>query len=113
MNLIHGFIQTTNFYDDTHFPHGFSRSGKFSISESEMLTKVGKRLWDLEQGLATPENQVEEKFLSVCQNTAEADTKVERLWMKYKDSIKAKNFYTLNSGSKVQTDENNDLGDDF
>ena len=59
MKLIHGFIAEAPFYDDAHFPRGFSKSGNFTIIESELLTQVGKRLFMLEQGFSNPENAVE------------------------------------------------------
>lgn len=58
MTLIHGFIFTDKFYDDVHFPHGFGKSGDFTIAEAKLLTDIGKRLIALEQGLSKPENQV-------------------------------------------------------
>lgn len=114
MNLIHGFVKAHKFYDDVHFPHGFSRSGKFSIPESEMLSQVGRRLWDLEQGFAGAENQVEKNFIEMCKTGGEPQTKVERLWVKYKESIKAKSFHTLSGGKKVNSiDESEDIGGGF
>ncbi|WP_206486189.1 DUF413 domain-containing protein [Thalassotalea sp. G2M2-11] len=109
MNLIHGFVQTNKFYDDVHFPRGFSRSGKFSIRESELLTLVGRRLSDLEHGCADAENQVEENFVSMCQSSREAETLIERLWLKYKDAIKVKSFHTLNSSAKVHVIEHEEV----
>lgn len=53
MKLIHGFIAEAPFYDDAHFPRGFSKSGNFTIIESELLTQVGKRLFMLEQGFSS------------------------------------------------------------
>lgn len=111
MNLIHGFIQTQKFYDDLHFPRGFSRSGKFSIQESELLTQIGKRLFDLEQGTAEPENQVEESFVLRCKLGGEGETKIEKLWQKYKESKKPKSFHTLNGSSKVVIAESDEVGE--
>lgn len=113
MTLIHGFVQANKFYDDVHFPHGFSRSGKFSIQESEMLTQVGRRLWDLEQNFASPDNQVEENFVRVCKTESEAETKIERLWVKYKDSIKTKSFHTLNGGRKAPVNDTDTQGESY
>lgn len=114
MTLIHGFVQANKFYDDANFPRGFNRSGKFSIPESELLTQVGRRLWDLEQGFASPENQVEENFIRMCKSEKPAETRIECLWLKYKDSIKAKSFHTLNGSSKVaKTDDSVELGGEY
>jgi len=114
MTLIHGFVQANKFYDDVNFPHGFSRSGKFSIPESELLTQVGRRLWDLEQGFASPENQAEENFIRMCKSEKAVETKIECLWVKYKESIKTKSFHTLNGSSKsTKAEEIDELGGEY
>lgn len=113
MTLIYGFVQANKFYDDVHFPHGFSRSGKFSIKESEQLMQVGRRLWDLEQGFVSPENQVEEGFVHMCKSGYEPETKIERLWVKYKEAIKTKSFHTLNGSTSKANDNNDQLGGEY
>ncbi|MCW8832996.1 MAG: DUF413 domain-containing protein, partial [Colwellia sp.] len=87
MKLIHGFIAEDPFYDDVHFPRGFSKSGNFTIVESELLTQIGKRLFMLEQGSSKPENAVEEQFVQFCkaqnERELEGQNQVELLWTKY------------------------------
>ncbi len=101
MTLLHGFVQTSKFYDDVHFVQGFSRSGHFTIVEANLLTDIGKRLFMLESGQVEPENQVEQNFVSVCHGHRQAETRLERLWIKYKSVIKNSNkFYGLNSSTK-------------
>jgi len=103
MKLIHGFIAESPFYDDAHFPRGFSKSGNFSIVESELLTQVGKRLFMLEQGFNKPENTVEEQFVQFCkaqmEGELEGQNKVELLWTKYKKLTKYKPFHSLNGNT--------------
>lgn len=105
MKLIHGFIAEAPFYDDAHFPRGFSKSGNFTIIESELLTQVGKRLFMLEQGFSKPENAVEEQFVQFCkaQNEGELEgqNKVELLWQKYKKLTKFKPFHSLNGSTSA------------
>ena len=95
MALIYGFIFADQFYDDENFPHGFGKSGDFTIAEAELLTSIGKRLFALEQGFCKPENQVEEQFVQLCKSTLEGQTKVELLWQKYKKLTKHKSFHSL------------------
>lgn len=95
MTLNHGFIQAERFYDDVHFPRGFSKSGDFTIADAELLSSVGKRLLMLEQGIVTPENQVEEQFVFLCKSEAEGQTKIELLWQKYKRLTRYKPFHSL------------------
>ena len=106
MTLIHGFVQANKFYDDVHFPHGFSRSGKFNIQESDLLTALGRRLWDLETGVVKPDNQVEESFVEMCKQNGEPETKIERLWVKYKGAIKTTSFHSLQGSSKAAKNDN-------
>ncbi|TPH12108.1 DUF413 domain-containing protein [Litorilituus lipolyticus] len=100
MKLIHGFIAEGPFYDDAHFPRGFSKSGNFTIAESELLTQVGKRLFMLEQGFSKPKNGVEEQFVQFCkaqhEGALEGQNKVELLWQKYKKLTKFQPFHSLN-----------------
>ena len=95
MNLIHGFVSSEMFYDDVNFPHGFKKSGDFNIPEAELLTKIGKRLFILEQGFSKPANQVEENFVDMCKEQREGKTQVEILWQKYKRLTEHKPFYSL------------------
>lgn len=103
MKLIHGFIAEAPFYDDAHFARGFSKSGHFTIAESELLTQIGKRLFMLEQGYRNPENTVEEQFVQFCkaqhEGEFEGSNRVELLWQKYKNLTKFKPFHSLNGNT--------------
>jgi uncharacterized protein YifE (UPF0438 family) len=105
MKLIHGFIAEAPFYDDAHFVRGFSKSGHFSIAESELLTQVGKRLFMLEHGVKSPENTVEEQFVQFCKaqldGEFEGQNKIELLWQKYKKLTKAQSFHSLSGNTSA------------
>ncbi len=100
MDLLHGFLSNEKFYDDVNFPVGFRKSGDFTIIEAELLTNIGKRLFNLEHGLQMPANQVEEKFVFMCKSHKQPDTKVEILWKKYK-ALTSKSLYSLHGSCKV------------
>jgi uncharacterized protein YifE (UPF0438 family) len=112
VDLTQGFVSSYTFYDDKNFPYGFSRSGIFSIAEAELLSQVGSRLFSLEQGIATAENQVEDNFVKVCQGEHEATTRVELLWQKYKKHTGKKSLTTLGSKPDIHNDEIEDGSDD-
>ncbi len=95
MTLIQGFMHTDPFYDDAHFPHGFRKSGDFTIVEDELLTNLGNRLFLLEQDLCTPANQTEEQFVQMCRSQLDGQTRVELLWQKYKKLTKHRTFHSL------------------
>jgi uncharacterized protein YifE (UPF0438 family) len=103
MILEHEFIEESPYYDDTYFPKGFSKSGDFNITESELLTRVGKRLLMLEQEVCLPENQTESQFVKMCKEQSEGQTKIELLWQKYKRLTIYKPFHSLNGTSTVRT----------
>ena len=106
MELLHGFVKTSNFYDDINFPSGFNRSGHFTILESELLTHVGRRLFTLEQGIDAPDNQVEQNFLQTCKGEKACETKIERLWQKYKKLTQKRAIHTLSATSKSTNQDN-------
>jgi uncharacterized protein YifE (UPF0438 family) len=95
MTLMYGFITESPFYDDAHFPRGFSKSGDFGIAEAELLTTVGKRLFMLEQAICEPQNQVEEQFVQMCTTQTQSQSKIELLWKKYKYLTRYKQYNYL------------------
>lgn len=97
MNLIHGFNASGTFYDDVNFPHGFSKSGFFSIPESELLETLGRRMYALEQGVVQPDSPIEQSFLEVCKEQKKPHTRAERVWHKYKKHAHRKATVTLGS----------------
>ena len=105
MTLIHGFIQEGLFYDDVNFPRGFRKSGDFNISESELLTNVGRRLTSLESGKSKPQNETEQAFVDMCQQQTKGKTHVELLWQKYKKFTSYRPFHSLNGSAKATTTE--------
>ena len=75
------------YYDDLHFPNGFSRSGYFSIKQAELLSQYGRRLSAIWRGEASPEGPVEEAFKAFCDGSKEADSEYEKAWKSYLDAI--------------------------
>lgn len=89
------------FFDNKKFPRGFAKSGDFTLVEEDILTRYGDTMQNLESGIIQPENAEEAHFLSVVQNQTEAESKLERVWLKYiKLARGRKRFHTLNGRSK-------------
>ena len=103
MDLIHGFIEESQFYDDTNFPLGFGRTGDFTIADAELLSSVGKRLLMLEQEVCQPENQIEKQFVQMCKEQTEGQTRIELLWQKYRRLTVYRPFHSLHGSSRVHT----------
>lgn len=90
------------FFDDAHFPRGFSRSGVFTVQESAILQEYGHTLKSLLEGKLHPENKEEEQLLTTFTQQLPPSTGIEKAWSKYLHALGPKSFYTLNSGSKAK-----------
>ncbi|MCG3721089.1 DUF413 domain-containing protein [Vibrio cincinnatiensis] len=96
------------FYDTKKFPRGFAKSGDFTLAEEELLTLYGETLLGLESGELQPENAEEQHFIAVLADPDSAETKIERVWMKYVRLARGrKRFHTLNGRNKP------DAADDY
>ncbi|RIY34356.1 DUF413 domain-containing protein [Psittacicella gerlachiana] len=107
-----GFIQEKKYYDDKNYPHGFNRSGDYTIHESEVLENYGTRLSRLASGVVEPENDVEKHFVDVTINPADFDdiSFIEKTWLKYQRLItEVKRVYILADGNNVLFDETSGL----
>ncbi len=101
------------FIDRAKFPYGFRKSGDFSISEADLLTKYGKTLLALESGELSPESADEQHFVDFVQGNVPAENTVERTWQKYARLARGKkHFYTLHSSASNQSDYDDDYSDD-
>jgi len=76
------------FYDNKHYPHGFSRSGDFTLKEAQGLTRYGVLLNNLMEGRLVPANEHQSHFIQVMRGEAEAEHPLEKLWLKYLDKVR-------------------------
>mgnify|MGYP005723586077 FL=1 len=70
------------FYASDTCPYGLSRSGYFSIGESEELIKYGDTLYGLHNGLLSPENAEEAMFVAELNSDETATLDAVKLWKK-------------------------------
>ncbi|WGY45715.1 MULTISPECIES: DUF413 domain-containing protein [unclassified Vibrio] len=97
-----------HFFDTKKFPRGFAKSGDFTLGEETLLTQYGDTMLGLESGVLQPENAEEQRFLQVLDNPDLAESKIEKVWMKYvRLSRGRKRFHTLNGRNKP------DAADDY
>ncbi|MFA7554349.1 MAG: DUF413 domain-containing protein [Spongiibacteraceae bacterium] len=106
---IEGFQSLGIYYDDVNFPKGFSKSGEFTISESDLLHKYGSSLMALEKGTATASTDEELQFVAVCQGQREAESKLERLWLKYRSKCGSKKW--INAFGSAKPDLSGEIDD--
>lgn len=89
---VEGFERSRLFFDDANFPHGFNKSGDFTIKESQLLSSYGSLLQDLHVGKCSANNQIQERFVEVCQGLAAPESPMEKVWMKYLDKSNRKSM---------------------
>ena len=99
------------FRDDVNFPHGLSRSGCFSISQSELLKVYGETLKQLELGTLSPVNDAEENFVAFTRGQKSPETQLEKLWDKYLSEIKrSRTFHTIQGNSRASDNDARSAG---
>ncbi|MCT8125664.1 MAG: DUF413 domain-containing protein [Alishewanella aestuarii] len=103
------FVANRRFFDDRNFPRGFTRSGRFTLAEGNLLEKHGLAMQELEQGVRQPANDEEQRFLLVCRGEAEASTVYEKTWLKYKQRLAEKRKFHTVFGKKRIADGSDDF----
>lgn len=107
------------FTDSKNYPYGFSRSGDFSISESQALVQSGSLIAALVDGLIAPETDEDKGLLAAAFSKKEPESLAEKAWVKYQKRIsrpKLGNIYgshhttvegddTVDEGSDIELDE--------
>lgn len=103
--MAESFSVTRRFFDDKNYPRGFSRHGDYTIRESQTLEQFGQACLALENGERKPATAEEKQFVAVMKGEREAETTLEKVWLKYRAlTSKTKRIYTLSG------DVSGDLG---
>ncbi|AWL13236.1 UPF0438 protein [Saliniradius amylolyticus] len=98
--------------DPTYYPYGFSRSGDFSIKESQLLSDYGCLISALLTGQVTAETEEDQQLLAVARGEQAPCTPVEKVWFKYQQRIHRPRYGSI-YGSKTRTDsDGSDIIDD-
>ena len=77
--MAESFTTTSRFFDNKHYPRGFSRHGDFTIKEAQMLERYGFAFNELDLGKREPATDEEKLFLEVCRGTREPVTEAEKV----------------------------------
>ena len=97
--MAESFTTTNRYFDNKHYPRGFSRHGDFTIKEAQLHERHGYAFNELDLGKREPVTEEEKLFVAVCRGEREPVTEAERVWSKYMTRIKRpKRFHTLSSG---------------
>jgi uncharacterized protein len=105
------FATTNRFFDNKHYPRGFSRHGDFTIKEATLLERHGYAFNELDLAKREPVTEEERLFLEVCRGIREPQTEAERVWSKYTARIKRPKRFHTRSGGKPQMDSVEDYSD--
>ncbi|WP_101757864.1 DUF413 domain-containing protein [Oceanicoccus sp. KOV_DT_Chl] len=110
---VKGFEVTATFYNDAKFPRGFKKSGEFTIGESDLLHKYGQAMQALHNGSRKPVTDDEKNFVAACKGSKEAESPLEKVWLKYQLKIGKKVIINaFGSNTPVVKDSNDDDSDD-
>ncbi|KZN66169.1 hypothetical protein N473_11415 [Pseudoalteromonas luteoviolacea CPMOR-1] len=105
--LKEAFAAPKPFYDDKHFPRGFSRSGHFTLLESELLQQHGQLLRRLHQQETKPSNPLQQQFLDTFTQHTPPTNRIEKIWAKYLDLTTRKHkVHTLSVQNHSQRTQN-------
>ena len=107
------FATNRRFSDDKHFPRGFSRSGIFTIKEAQVIEQYGCAFKELDEQLREPKDDTETRFVAVCRGEAKAQSLEEKVWLKFKQRISRRRFYSLVSSPKVLATDDEGSSDDL
>jgi uncharacterized protein YifE (UPF0438 family) len=102
---------TRPFNDPANYPYGFSRSGDFSISESNALSQYGLLITALIDGnyIAVTQEDQELRDVVLGKKPVDLNNVVQRAWDKYQQRIHRKKHVNIyGSNTVVQDDESND-----
>ncbi|WP_088331309.1 DUF413 domain-containing protein [Lacimicrobium sp. SS2-24] len=100
------------FLDPKHYPYGFSRSGDFSISESQALSRYGCLVAALIDGEIEPENDEEAQLLAAARGEKEPGTVAERAWCKYQKRINRPRMGSIYGSRAGSISDSDDIGED-
>ncbi|GAB3013522.1 MaoP family protein [Bowmanella dokdonensis] len=100
------------FLDPKNYPYGFSRSGDFSIGESQALSRYGCLIAALVDGLIEPESDEDEGILAAARGDKQPETMAEKAWCKYQKRINRPKTGSIYGSKSRGIADSDDLGED-
>lgn len=98
--------------DFKNYPYGFSRSGDFSIRESEALLQYGSLITALIAGEISATTDEDKSLLAVATGKKEAETIAEKSWVKYQKRINRPKVGSVYGRGKIVADDSDYDGAD-
>jgi len=78
------------------------QKGLFSKREHDLLSKYGRKAFDLESGRVQPDSDKQSAFVKVCQNKKYPESEFEHLWLRCRVAIEAEKEIQRLSGDLVR-----------
>jgi uncharacterized protein len=87
---------TIAFTDYKHYPHGFRRSGDYSIKEADRIERFGHLFQQLQSGEKKPSGAEEKEFLKQLTGKSPVTAPEVMAWNKYQKKIsESKQYFPL------------------
>lgn len=117
-NLTKEALNKRLFSDPKHYPYGFSRSGDFSIAESQALQQHGSLIAALIDGHIAPENEEDNAYIACALGQLEPQTIAQKAWLKYQKRINRPKYASIHGTRKASSERKgdelvNDIDDDI
>jgi uncharacterized protein len=107
------FYSNKQFRDDDKFPYGISRSGDFSIDESQFLIQHGSLYKAVFENLLPELNEDEIRMIKVYKGNIQATTFEERTWLKYMNYKKRSPIWLCDEDKFLDESADEDFIDDL
>ena len=97
------------FSDPKNYPYGFSRSGDFSISESNALSQYGCYISALVNGTLKPSCGEDKATLAAAKGEIEPTDTAQRAWIKYQKRINRPKTGSIYGTQKTASRDDDEL----
>ncbi|PWK45379.1 DUF413 domain-containing protein [Pleionea mediterranea] len=101
------------FFDDKHYPYGFSRSGDFTLSEVQALEKHGVLFQALMEAKVLDTNEEDKLFIKVMKGKKQPQTLAQKAWLKYLKCSKRAPVWLTTRKLGASNDQLYSVDDDF
>lgn len=100
------------YLDPKNYPYGFSRSGDFSIAESQALSRYGCLIAALVEGSVEPQDEEDHDLLAAARGEKEPTSIAEKAWYKYQKRINRPKLGSIYGSKSRVVADSDDLGED-
>tara|TARA_B100002049_G_C15802116_1_gene259284 strand:- start:120 stop:479 length:360 start_codon:yes stop_codon:yes gene_type:complete len=107
------YFLSRRFFDDKHYPYGFSRSGDFTLSEVQALESNGVLFQALMESKVMDTNDEDKLFIKVVKGKKQPQSLAHKAWLKYLKFSKRAPVWLTTRKLGASNDHQFDIDDDF